>query len=266
MRKALVIGGSGVLGSAVVNELRKHPVDFLTGSRQPIKTDSYSLVGQPAGIPWTRMDARTGEGLTAALAGIDTVFLLASSPGRIGREPVETVITRNVLTAMNRSEVNHLIYVSIVGVDKIPYRYYQAKRAAEVLIRQAQVPYTILRATQFHNLIDFALGKLMSLPIGFIPKKLLVQPIHVRAVAQELYRLAQDGPQQSILNLGGPQVQDVGTLVRSWMQYRPFTKPIVPIPAIGSLMHAFARGDNTCSEMAAGSETWVDYLRERYAT
>lgn len=264
MKKVLVIGGSGVLGSAVVNTLQTNQVPFLIGSRSQIKKDSYSTVNQSTETPWTHVDLISGDGLPEALAGIDTVFHLASGPGKIGREPFETVITRNLLKALKHSDVKHLIYSSIVGVDKVQYSYYRAKLEAERLIQQSQVPYTILRATQFHNLVDFAISKLMSLPIGFIPKKLLDQPIDVDPVAQKLYQLAQADPQRQIFNLGGPEVLDAGVLTQRWMKYRKVSKPIIPIPIIGGLMKSFAKGDHTCSEKATGSKTWDAYLAERY--
>lgn len=264
MPNVLVIGGSGVLGSAVVHTLQTERIDFRIGSRHQVKKDSYSTVNQSTELPWTRIDLTTGEGLSEALVGIDTVFHLASAPGKLGRAYAETVITRKLLKALKQSDVKHILYSSIVGVDKIPYSYYRAKREAEVLIQESQLPFTILRATQFHNLIDFALSKLMSLPVGFIPKKLLDQPIDVATVAQELYRLAQAGPQQRILNLGGPEIMNVGTLTKIWMKHRNVSKPIIPIPTVGSLMKGFAKGDHTCPEKATGSKTWDAFLSERY--
>ncbi|MVM35371.1 NAD(P)H-binding protein [Spirosoma sp. HMF4905] len=264
MKKVLVIGGSGVLGSAVVNELQKNHVSFQIGSRNQLKKDAYSTVNQASDLPWAHIDLFTGEGLTTALVGVDTVFHLASGQGKIGSESAEVVITRNLLNAVKQSDVKQLIYSSIVGVDKIPYSYYQAKFNAETLIRESRIPYTILRATQFHNFVDFVLSKLLRFPIGFVPKKLLIQPIQVEAVAHELYRLAQAGSQQMILNLGGLQVYDAGTLAQLWMHYQKISKPIIPIPTVGLVMKSFAQGFATCSESATGTQTWAIYLAERY--
>jgi uncharacterized protein YbjT (DUF2867 family) len=265
MNKVLIIGGSGVLGSAVVNELQNQRVDFLIGSRKPLKTDSYSTVNQVTGLPWTRVDLLSGEGLTQALDGIDTVFHLASMPGNTGGESSEAVMTRNLLKAVKQSDVKHLIYSSIVGIDKIKYSYYQAKLDGENLIRQSQIPYTILRATQFHDLVDFGLSKLLSLPIGFLPKKLLVQPIHVDAVAQKLLELAKADSQQTVINLGGPYVYDAGTLARLWMKHRHIAKLIVPVPAIGAMMKSIAKGYLTCPESVVNSQTWEEYLAKKYS-
>ena len=266
MNKVLVIGGSGVLGSAVVNELQKNQANFLTGSRHQIKTDAYSTVNRATDIPWQQVDLITSEGLSASLVGVDTVMHLASGQGKIGQEPFEVAITRNLLKAVRQSDVTHLIHVSIVGVDKIPYAYYKAKFDTEASIRESQVPYTILRATQFHDFVEFGLSKLLSLPIGFVPKKLRLQPIDLDAVVQKLYQIAEAGSQNTILNLGGPEVYELGTLAKIWMQYRRMSKPIIPIPILGSLMHSIAQGNATCPEKAIGSKTWEDYLAERYGT
>ena len=264
MNKILIIGGSGVLGSAVVHTLQTERIDFLTGSRNQLKKDSYSTVNQSIDIPWMHVDLVMGEGLSEALIGVDTVLHLASAPGKIGRDYFETVTTRNLLKTLKQSDVKHLIYSSIVGVDTIQYSYYRAKREAEILIQESTIPYTILRATQFHDLVDFAISKLMSLPIGFIPKRLLDQPIDVEPVAQRLVQFAQRGPQQNIFKLGGPQILDAGTLTQVWMKYQKVSKPIIPIPTIGSLMKSFGKGEHTCPETAAGSKTWEAYLAERY--
>lgn len=264
MNKILVIGGSGVLGSALVGELQQQAANFIIGSRHQFKADAYDQVNQAAQVPWTRVDLVTGQGLSQALTGVDTVFHLASSEGSIGRQSAETLMTRTLLKALEKSDVRHLLYSSIVGVDTIPYRYFQAKLEAEALIRRNRIPYTILRATQFHSFVDFALHKLLRLPVGFVPQQLRGQPIDVQAVAQELHRLAQLGSQQTILNLGGPEVFDLKTLVQIYRRYRPVPKLIVPIPAVGALMKSFAGGQNTCPWAASQSKTWEQYLIERY--
>ncbi|MBN8821565.1 MULTISPECIES: SDR family oxidoreductase [unclassified Spirosoma] len=264
MTKILILGGTGVLGSAMSNWLHNKQADYRIGSRNPIKTKSYSTVNQSSTDNWSHVDLVSGEGLTEAMAGVDTVLHLASGNGKIGRDSFESVLTRNILKAIPKSDVKHLIYCSIVGIDKIPYAYYQAKLDSEALIRNSQVPYTILRATQFHNLIDFFISKLMQFPIGFLPGKLLAQPIHVDAVADKLYQLILAGNQNTILNLGGPQVLDFQTLAKSWMRYRHISKPVLPVPILGSLMSGLAKGYNTCPEMATDSKTWDDYLQNMY--
>ncbi|MBD2700396.1 NAD(P)H-binding protein [Spirosoma sp. BT702] len=262
MKKVLVIGGTGVLGTSVVNTLQQQQIEFVIGSRSQVKKGSYSIVNQSTDFPWKRVDLATGEGLAEALIGIDTVIHLASAPTKIGGEPFEVVTTRNLLKALNQSKAKHLIYSSIVGVDKVPFSYYRAKLAAEKLIQQQGIPYSILRATQFHDLINFLIRKLLFLPIGFVPKQLKFQPIHVDAVSSELSRLAQAGPQQTVLNLGGPQLFTLETMTRLWMKIHGKLKPLVPIPTIGGLMKSFEKGENTCPEKAVGSKTWEEYLLE----
>ncbi|GAB3997006.1 NAD(P)H-binding protein [Spirosoma daeguense] len=264
MKKVLVIGGTGVLGTSIVNTLQQHTIDFVIGSRNPIKTGAFSQLIQSQQVAWTRIDLTTGEGLAQALTNVDTVFHLASAPTKIGKESFEVVTTRNLLNALKKSEVKHLIYSSIVGVDKIPFSYHRSKLDAEKLIQQSGFPFSILRATQFHNLIDFVISKLLSLPIGFVPKKLLVQPIHVEAVTIELYRLAQAGPQKNVRNLGGPELYDLGTMAKLWMKAQNISKPIVSIPTVGVLMKSLEKGENTCPEKAVGSKNWEAYLQEKF--
>lgn len=266
MTKILVLGGSGVLGSAVVNVLKAQSIPFLIGSRSPVKQHSYSTVNLSTESPWMRVDLVSGSGLAEALTGVDTVLHLASGQGKIGHESFEMAITRKLLDAIKRSGVKQLIYSSIVGVDKIPFSYYRAKLEAESLIRQSQVPYTILRATQFHNLIDYWISKLLALPLGFVPKSVQFQPIDVNAVAHKLVELAEAGNQQAILNQGGPELRTLGSLTEQWMIYRKVSKPIVSIPAIGKVMHSLVNGDNTCSELDASSKSWEEYLSGRYAS
>lgn len=264
MNNLLILGGSGVLGSAVVNELRKTTANFLIGSRQPIKAAAYGPVNQAADGPWRPVDLLTGEGLGEALAGIDTVLHLASAQGNLKGEAKDVVMMRQLLKALKPSKVTHLVYSSIVGVDRVPYRYYQAKLKSETLIQQSPVPYTILRATQLHELVDFALSKLLRFPIGLVPETGLIQPISAQAVAQELLRLTVGQAGQTLKNLGGPQIYTGRTLARLWQQHQQVRKPTLPIPALGATLKSIADGGLTCPAFASPSQTWEAYLTAKY--
>lgn len=264
MNNVLVIGGSGVLGSAVVNLLQQSHISFLIGSRDRVKLDAYSTINRSLDLPWIHTDLLTGEGLVEALVGIDTVFHLASGQGKIGPEAYDVVITRNLLKAVEKSAVKQVIYSSIVGVDKIPLSYHRAKVEAENLIEQSRISSKILRATQFHDLVDSWIGKLLRLPVGFVPPKLLLQPIPVSTVAHELCELAQSRGKQMRVQIGGAQVYPLGALSRLWMQYKQTSKFIVPLPIVGGVMKAVAQGALTCPTRAVNSQTWENYLKERY--
>ncbi|MGI4871148.1 MAG: SDR family oxidoreductase [Janthinobacterium lividum] len=266
MKKALIIGGSGVLGTALAYLLQARQVDFCIGSRRQFKSDSYSPSQPDSTLPWRRVDLLTGEGLAEALAGVDTVFHLASDQRQVANEPFEVVATRHLLAALQRSNVQHLLYSSIVGVEVIPLGYYQAKLAAEQLIQHSGLPYTIVRATQFHQFVESLLAKLLKFPIGLVPRQLVVQPIDALVVAQALLAAAQRRPQEGILAIAGPAVLDFGTLASSWLASRHLRKPLLNIPLIGEVMHCVARGAATDPAAATPSRGWFDYLAEKYPT
>ncbi|MFN7119496.1 MAG: SDR family oxidoreductase [Saprospiraceae bacterium] len=267
MNKALITGGTGVLGTTLVRAFQQNHLDFLTVSRTGKRTQSYTDVTPITKLPWKRADLLTGEGLHEALIGVDTVIHLASVPGGRGKEMPEVTMMRHLMEASRMRQVQHLIYISIVGVDRVPLPYYRSKWEAEQLLQASGIPYTILRATQFHEFVDFMIGQLMRLPIGLVPKKLKIQPISLEAVTHALVQIAEGNAQNRVLNLGGREVLDMGTMVRLWQQYQGVSKPILPLPNIGQLMHTIAKGYLTCPEnRALASTTWEAYLAQQYST
>lgn len=265
MNKALITGGTGVLGTTLVRKFQQHQLDFLTISRKEKRIEHYTDVKIIPDLPWKRADLLTGEGLSAALHGINIVIHLASAPREKGEENPEITAMRQLVRACQANQIEHLIYISIVGVDKVPLPYYQAKRAAEQVLQQSGVPYTILRATQFHEFADFMIGQMMRYPIGLVPKKFKVQPISLDATAEALLQIAQDKPQNQILNLGGREVLALGDMVKRWKQYRAIAKPVLNLPIVNPLMRTIATGGLTCpSNRAMDSITWENYLQRQY--
>src|SRR3989337_3515075 len=155
MPRALITGGTGVLGREVAGRLSQAGYSVRVVSRRAAPAE-----GAPT--EWAQAQIETGEGLAEAVAGVDVIVHCASSPFRRTRE-VDVEGTRRLLAAAGRVGVSHFVYISIVGVDRIPLPYYKAKLAAERLIEESGVPYSILRATQFHSLIDRFLGTLVRL-------------------------------------------------------------------------------------------------------
>src|SRR5690349_20736702 len=135
----LVTGASGTLGSVVTPRLEKEGYRVRPTSRR-------------ARSGWVAADLRTGEGLAEAVDGVDVIVHLASSPGRARQTDVEG--TRLLLTEARHAGVGHVLYVSINGIDRVPYRYYQAKLDTEEVVEASGVPYTILRAAQFHPFVE----------------------------------------------------------------------------------------------------------------
>ena len=125
----------------------------------PATTSEFS--SRSAGAGRYRGDLATGAGLDAALGGVDTVVHLATSRRKdIGH-------TRNLLEAAKRAGIAHLVFISIVGVDRIPYGYYRDKVASEQAIAQASIPFTILRATKFHSFVAAVFQ--LRLPVVLAP-------------------------------------------------------------------------------------------------
>jgi uncharacterized protein YbjT (DUF2867 family) len=186
--RIVVIGGTGALGSKVVGTLRDRGHDTVAASRS------------------TGVNALTGEGLADALTGADAVVDVSNAPSFDAGPATEffTTSTKNLVAAAKVAGVGHYIAVSIVGCDQLPESGYMgAKVAQEKLVEQAEIPYTIVRATQF---VEFTDTITASLTVGDevrVPDA-LIQPISTRALADELARVAEAQPIDGIDNVGGP--------------------------------------------------------------
>ena len=132
--KVLVTGASGNLGSAVLPRLVKDGHEVRPMSRR----------SRPG---WVTADLETGEGLAEAVRDVDAIVHLASSPTRTRNTDVEG--TRRLAAAAAAAGVRHLLFISIVGIDRVPLPYYKLKVETEAVIRESGVPFTILRAAQF---------------------------------------------------------------------------------------------------------------------
>src|SRR4051794_17722487 len=150
MAVVLVTGGTGTLGRAVVPALLEagHEVRVLSRRERP---------PVPPGAVTLRGDVRTGRGVEAAVTGADVVVHAATNPRRHARS-TEVEGTRHVAAAA-RAAGAHLTYVSIVGVDAHRFAYYRAKHAAEQVLAESGCRWSVLRATQFHSLIDAMLRR-----------------------------------------------------------------------------------------------------------
>lgn len=205
--RAAITGGTGTLGARVAAELaaRGHEVRAL--SRTPAER-------LPDGVTHHVVDLTTGEGLADALQGVDVV--IDASNGRPPHAaPVLVDGTRRLLAAEREAGVRHHVGVSIVGIDDVPFDYYRAKVAQEREVEQGGVPWTILRATQFHDLFAMlfgATGRFRVLP-GF---RASLQPVDVAEVAVSLADLAEGAPRFAREEIVGPEVVQLRELARVW--------------------------------------------------
>lgn len=245
----LVTGATGTLGREVVARLRgDHEVRSMSRRTGP------DLV---------TADLGTGAGLAAAVAGVGTVVHLASAAGG-GRRTVQVDIagTRRLLEASAKAGVRHLLYMSIVGIDRVPVSYYRAKLAAEEIVRRGPVPWSIVRATQFPQLLDVVLTYAGKLGVLVIDRGVKVQPVHPRDVAQLLVQRVGTGPTGRVEVFGGPEVLTLAELASAWQAARRTRKRVLPIRVPGAGARAARDGGLTTTARPTGTLTWADYLRE----
>ena len=248
--EVLVTGGTGVLGRRVVERLGSAGVEARVLSRS----------GRPGTI---RGDLLTGEGLDLAVRGAGTIIHCASSPVRKTRQ-VDVEGTERLLEAAAGAGVSHLVYISIVGIDRVQsYPYYRAKLAAERVIEGSPVPYTILRATQFYDLVLGAVRFLDRLPVLVVPGGFLGQPIDAGEVAGRLVELALSEPAGRVRDVGGPEVRTLADPARGYLEVMGRWRRILSVPLPGKTARAFREGALTCPEDAYGKIRWEEFLRER---
>ncbi len=245
--RVLITGGSGELGVGLSRVLaeRGHGVTVASRSARPMRD-----------VAAVEVDLATGMGLEA-VAGHDTVVHLASDPFEAQRVDVEG--TQRLLDAATAAGVGHLVAISIVGIDDHPYPYYRAKAEMERIVEEGDVPWTILRATQFHSLIPRFLDMLPAVGLVPVPPGVRLQPIDVAVVAERLADLVEAGPSGRVADLGGPQVVPLRTMVRDVMRAKRLRRLIVPLPLPRRLGTAFRDGRMLTTPTQRG-QRWADYV------
>jgi uncharacterized protein YbjT (DUF2867 family) len=253
--RVLVTGGTGTLGSRLVPVLlaRGHTVRTLTRHGSAARRQDPAS-GEESLSHW-RGDVATGEGLAQSMADCTVVVHTATSP-RMSRA-VEVGGTANVVAAATEASV-HVIYISIVGVDAIDFAYYRAKRDAEDIVSSGPTPWTIQRATQFHDLID----RFLSWPLFPVTPHLRFQPVATEDVAVRLADLVDAGPSGHVENFGGPEVVALRTLASVRRGLVGSAAHLIPVPKLGPF-RGFDAGYNLCPDRAMGRVTWEEWLRER---
>ena len=255
MRTVLVTGGTGNLGQHVIRQLRTANAGVRLASRRAAPGN------QAAGYEWATVDYRTRAGLDAALTGAEAVIHCASGSARGEAETMAAL-----LSSGKRAGLGHLVYISIVGVDKLPMSYYRAKLRAERALIASGIPWTILRTTQFHDLALTRVKSMCKLPLAVTPRGVSVQPVAVQEVAARLVALALAPPAGRVPELGGPQIKPLAELARMYLVSANSRKPIVTVPLPGKLMKGLRRGDGLTPDHGDGVETFGDFLQVRAHT
>ena|SRR5579872_288348 len=251
----LVTGGTGALGREVVIALRT------SGHRARILSRNSG-----AGADWVQGDVATGAGLDRALTDVEAVVHAASAatePWKINA--VDVGGTRKLLEAAARAHIRHVVYISIVGMEGVAYPYYRAKLAAEQVVRKDIVPWSILRATQFHTLMEFFLGAFSRLPrLATIPRAWQFQPVDTRDVAARLVEVVSSEPAGMLPDFGGPEVRRFDSLAESWIKARRLKKRIVNLPIPFTFGRQFAEGRVLTPDHRDGTTTFEQYLIRKY--
>ncbi|MDJ0380953.1 NAD(P)H-binding protein [Streptomyces sp. G-G2] len=240
MSTILVTGGTGNLGSLVAGRLRAAAHEVRVLSRH---------------APDHPVDLLTGLGLDAAMAGADTVVHCASSP-RGGDDRAAA----HLIAAARRAGVGHLVYISIVGVDVVPLPYYGVKLAVEEMLTESGLGVTILRTTQFHDLVAQALGAVAKLPVMLLPAGVSGQPIAVEEVADRLAELAAAPPAGRVPDIGGPEVLTFEDAARAYLAATGRRRVLLPVPLAGKAYAGFRRGGHLSPANAVGRGTFAQFL------
>jgi uncharacterized protein YbjT (DUF2867 family) len=196
--KIVVLGGTGLIGSKLVNKLREMGHEAVAAS------------------PATGVDALTGQGLSEALAGAGAVVDVTNSPSFEEKAVMDffTTSTRNLIAAERAAGVGHHVALCIVGTDRLlESPYFRAKMAQENLIKESGVPYTILRSTQFFEFIGriaatTADGQSVRAASAYI------QPIVSDDVVAALAEIASEPPVNGTVEIAGPDRFQIDELLR----------------------------------------------------
>lgn len=253
-RKILITGANGDLGQHLIKILENEFPLILCTRRQKNKTAE--------GIEWRKFDLENPTSIS--MDGVKTIFHLASSIEKKSFK-IDVEGTKNLLEQALKNNVKHFIFISIVGVGRLPTKYFRIKNQVEHEIQQSGIPYTILRATQFFPFFEQEIIKYLRFPIAFLPSGILYQPIETSIVAKKMVEISLAGPLNSILEIGGPEVVNFGEAARILMESRSVSKPIVNVPLslLGKLGKELKNGVLTTNESNQDSATWTEWLKNK---
>jgi len=244
----LVTGGTGTLGRQLT------PLLLETG--RPLRVLSRSDREPAGGIEYVTGDLVEGRGVDAAVQGAEIVVHLAGGPKG------DEVATRNLVRAASAAGVRHLVYISVIGADRVPLSWLRSKLDAERAIAESGLPWTTLRAAQFHELVLTMLEKMAKLPVVPVPGGLRLQPVDSRDVAARLAELTLGEPAGLVPDLAGPSVYGFADLTRGYLAARGKRRPLLPVHLPGAAGRAYRAGDNL-SPTGTGERSWEAFLAER---
>jgi uncharacterized protein YbjT (DUF2867 family) len=258
MEPILVTGGTGTLGRHVVRRLSEAGRDVRVLTR---RTDAHE-----AGVRFVTGDLLTGDGIDAAVEGVATIIHCA------GSNTGDEVATQQLVDAAVRADRPHLVYISVVGAQRVPvsgridrmmFSYFDMKRQAEEVVAGSGLPWTTIRATQFHDLVLKVVEALAKLPVVPVPSGIAFQPVDTDEVAAHLVELASGRPSGLVPDIAGPSAYTTAELMRTYLAAIQRRRPLVPLRLPGKAAAALRAGANLAPEQAVGTRTWEQFLEDR---
>lgn len=246
-RTIAVVGGTGTLGSGVVAALRERGHQVRVLSR---------------GSPEYRVDLTTGEGLGEALHGCDVVVDAANAASPSPKRARETLVhgSRRLIAAAAEAGVGHYVGVSIVGCDRVPLGYYRVKTEQERVAEQGPVAWSIVRATQFHELIAGLYGAAGRWRVLPVPRARL-QPVAAADAARAVAVVAEGEPLRRRIEVAGPEVRELRDLARLCRSAAKRRAVLLPMPLPGALGRALRAGGLIAERPdVRGEETFTAWL------
>jgi uncharacterized protein YbjT (DUF2867 family) len=258
--RILVTGGTGTLGRLVVPRLWDdgHTVRVLSRGRREAGDRVELVTG----------DLGTGEGIDAAVEGIEVVVHCA------GTTKGDDDKTRSLVRAASRAGTRHLVYISVVGTDRVPvvsgvdramFGYFASKRAAERVVADSGLPWTTLRATQFHQSFLALARQMARLPVIPVAAGFRFQPVDAGEVADRLAELALGQPAGLVPDLAGPRVLGMDALIREYLRASGKRRPVLPVRLPGGAARAVRAGANLAPDRAVGRRSWEEFLADQVA-
>jgi uncharacterized protein YbjT (DUF2867 family) len=243
MTMIAVAGGTGVVGRYVVEEVRR-------------RGHEARVISRSNGV-----DLTTGDGLDEALGGVQAVVDASNVTTNSGSRSVAffEAATTHLLDAGARAGVAHHVALSIVGIDRVDLPYYRGKVRQEELVESGKVPWTIVRATQFHEFPGQLVDR-SPRPFAVAPA-MLSQPVAAREVATVLVDTALGEPQGRAKDVAGPDQLLISDLVRRVLAKRHQRRIVVPLPMPGRMGRQVRDGGLLPQgDAILGTQTWDDWL------
>lgn len=250
----LVTGGTGTLGRKVVRGL-------LDAGRD-VRVLSRSDKAPYDGVQVVVGDLETGEGVDKAVHGVDTIVHCA------GSATGDDVKAKHLVAAAVPAGVRHVVNISVVGANTVPvvsgldrkmFGYFERKRDAELLIERSGIPWTNLRATQFHELTFTAAEQLAKLPVVPAPSGFKIQPVDSAAVAERMVELALAAPQGQVADIAGPRTYTFKEMVKVYLRAAGKRRLTMPVHTPGKAAAAHRAGVNLSPGQGTG-QTWEDFV------